>query len=211
MADEIHNPEAPVLFEYDARFARATYPFPFGGYDDVLEEIIERAGLQYPDTFLVLGAGLGNLCALLDFEGHEVWVIEPDAQRRRALFERVPDAHIIAHDWRADAWVDALPNDVRFKRVVSAYHLHDLTPEARLDLIDRVFDAVPMKKGSMVVGDICFETVEEHKDARQRYVDVWDPGAHYWLGDRDLERLIARGYNVSYGQVAPCAGVWRIK
>jgi len=59
--------------DYDSAVLSADHPFPFAGYQAVLDEIVNQSQVQPAMTVLDLGTGTGNLAAQFLAQGCQVW------------------------------------------------------------------------------------------------------------------------------------------
>jgi len=195
---------------YSEAFERASFPYPYGGYDELLDEVFSRASLQKPSAVLDLGAGEGNLTATFLAAGHEVCALERDEDRLATLEQRFPEISSYHLDLEGDE-LPALPGaSGRFGAVVSSYYLHRFPWEKKLAIIEQIFARWLTRRGPMVIGDLSFETRGALEEGKRTWSDVWVEERHCWVADEAREALVSLGYKVSYSQIGPCAGVYRL-
>jgi hypothetical protein len=63
-------------------------------------------------------------------------------------------------------------------------------------------------KGRVVIADLSFPSVAAMDDFRKSIKD-WEE-EFYWLADESTRALNHAGFNVTYEQVSPCAGVYQV-
>ena len=202
---------------YGPRFEDATFPFPFGGYDEVLDEILARASLQKPSRVLEIGANEGNLTGTFLEEGHDLCAIEPREAYSSTLTGRFPevDARALGLEPDETGWFQARDAiEGRFACVVSAYFFHTLSWDQKLAIIEHTFDHWLTRRGPMLIGDLSFETrtsMEQTLDSLRTQTPHPELDAHhYWIADETKNHFVSLGYKISYAQIGPCAGVYRL-
>lgn len=195
---------------YSEAFERASFPYPYGGYDELLDAVFDRASLQNPSLVLDLGAGEGNLAAAFLAANHEVHAIEGSEDRIGVLTRRFPE--ITAHhlDLQGDVLPDLPEATGRFGAVVTSYYLHRFSWEKKLAIIEQVFAKWLTRRGPMVIGDLSFETRADLEAGKKAWASDWVEEYCCWVADETREVLVSLGYKVSYSQVGPCAGVYRL-
>ena len=144
---------------YDSDVARAspTGHWMFGGYDRVLDKVVEYCGLEDNGYAAVLdiGIGTGNLAARFLSRGLRVMGIDPSVKMRKICRKKYPDIKVMAGDFLK--YPRALPG---FDLIVSAYTFHHLTAAEKAR-------AVPLMKkllkpgGRIVIADFMFRNTTE--------------------------------------------------
>ena len=69
--------------------------YPFAGYDDVVDAVIDSAGIGPEHCVLDIGAGTGNLTAKLVSLAGEVWGTDFSEEMLGKAREKVPRAHFV--------------------------------------------------------------------------------------------------------------------
>lgn len=126
------------------------------------------------------------------------------------MLERAKQALPNARFAQADVLAD-LPKELPdgFDAIVSAYLLHEFPLHQKVAILRRASKHLA-RGGTIVVGDIAFETEEARKQARHYWQGVWDDDEHYWAADRDVVALQEAGFAVSYMQISACGGIFVI-
>ena len=201
----------PELFDqwaegYDNMIERWSDSFPFLGYDDVLNRIVELTDPKPGMKILDVGTGTGALAQkFLDFDC-EIWGVDYSRKMLEKAEEKMPDCQFIQLDIRAD-WPPELAG---FDRVVSAYALHHLNLEGKIEVIKRMLNDLITDDGRIVIGDVSYPTFAARARARQEILDLWDDSEYYWAADVIKNMLWGQGAHVVYEQISSCAGVYLI-
>lgn len=214
---------------YNHEVKEATYPYPHGGYDALLEEVWVRSGQPGEGVrVLDLNLGEGNLASHFWGEGCEVTGLL-DAQERgveERVTARLPGISVIRCE-RADgpprrgqgdgteervahllARIGECESRERFDVVVWSHDLREVCDgEAFVRVVEEVFSrCITGKKGVMVVGCVSFEREEE----RLKYEEA--EGKRRALVFEEVKgALIQKRFRVQYTQLYPCAGLYKIK
>ncbi len=111
---------------YDEHVSKAslTDDWMFGGYDRVLDKIVEYSGLEEKVYISVLeiGVGTGNLAARFLERGLRVYGIEPSRKMRKACKKKFPGIEVSPGDFLK--YPGSLPP---VDLIISAYAFHHLT------------------------------------------------------------------------------------
>ena len=207
------SPErSPDLFDswaadYDYYIKIGAESFPFLGYDDVLSRIVELADPKPGMKILDVGIGTGTLAQkFLEFDC-EIWGIDYSSRMLEEAKKKVPDAQLLQVDIRSE-WPSELK--IGFDRIVSAYTLHHLNLEGKIDVIQRMSQGLLQEGGKIIVGDISFPSFRIRAEARQRLENVWDDDEYYWAADAFKTMMAGQGFYVAYEQISDYGGVYVI-
>lgn len=179
--------------------------FPFAGYQEVLDKVVELAEPHPGMAVLDLGAGTGNLAARFGALGCELWCTDFAPAMLEKAKAKLPQARFIQHDLRSGPPPEL---DRRMDRIVSAYVFHhfDLDEKIRIihDLAGRLTPG-----GWIVLADIAFPDMPSLEQVRIAAGEEWEQ-EFYWLASEALPALERAGCQVAYQQVSLCAGVFKI-
>ncbi len=207
------SPErSPELFDawaadYDYYIKSASDSFPFRGYDDVLNRIVELAHPEPGSRILDVGIGTGNLAQrFLEFDC-EIWGIDYSSRMLEEAKKKVPSAHLLQVDVESE-WPSELIGG--FDIVVSAYTLHHLNLERKITAIKRMADGLLRERGNIIVGDVSFPTFSARAKAREQLTSVWDDYEYYWAADEFKTMMWGHGLYVAYEQISEFGGVYVI-
>jgi putative AdoMet-dependent methyltransferase len=121
--------------------------------------------------------------------------------------KKVPDAKLLRVDIRSE-WPSELK--IGFDRIVSAYTLHHLNLEGKMDVILRMSQDLLQEGGHIIVGDISFPSFRSRAEARQRLENVWDDDEYYWAADAFKTMMAGQGFYIAYEQISDYGGVYVI-
>lgn len=206
------SPErTPDLFDswasnYDNWIEIGSDSFPFRGYDDVLNRIVELTECTRGSRILDVGIGTGNLALRFVEFDCEIWGIDYSSRMLEEAKKKVPDAQLFHVDVESE-W----PSDIMigFDSIVSAYTLHHLTLERKVTVVKRMADELLREGGRIVVGDVSFPTSSAREKARNNLADSWDDDEYYWAAD-EFSQMMLDGFSVTYEQASDFGGVYLI-
>jgi putative AdoMet-dependent methyltransferase len=191
---------------YDDETSAPQHPFPHGGYDLVLAEVVKQAVVAPGQSVLDLGIGTAKLAVKLAALGCCIWGLDFSSEMLAQARARLPDAVLVQADLR-DEWPPLLER--RFDRIVSSYVLHEFDLDAKVVILRRAA-AHLVTGGRIVIGDIAFGTVEERAASRSRWYERWDNNEWYWAADEAVVACREAGLHATYTQIARCGGVFTV-
>lgn len=205
-----NDPFPPSEFDswaenYD-QSTRDASEFPFAGYDQVLQTIVELTRLHPGQSILDIGTGTANLAVLFDKLGCDLWCTDFAPLMLEKARQKLPEAHFALHDLRAE-WPAEF--DRRFDGIVSAYVFHHFELEIKVSLCQQLVHERLNPGGRLVIGDISFPSLAA-KETFSRNIPDWEEEV-YWLADESVAALQKAGLKVEYRQISGCAGVYLIQ
>ena len=193
--------------DYDSGLLSADHPFPFAGYQAVLDEIVNQSQLQPAMSVLDLGTGTGNLAAQFLAQGCQVWGLDFSQEMLAEARVKLPAAAFVHADLLGD-WPPLIQR--KFDRVVSGYVLHEFDLDTKVSLLQQIASRHLTAGGRIVVGDIAFQSMDIRSEARSRWENRWDEHEHYWAADETQTACLAADLYLSFTQVSICGGVFLI-
>lgn len=174
--------------------------FPFDGYERVLTGVISAAALEPGQTILELGIGTGNLTRRLVDLGFRVWGLDFSSSMLAIARQKAPEATLAQADLLGD-----FPSDFKrpYDRVLATYVFHEFPTDAKVNLLQKLFDNYLAPAGYIVIGDIGFPNAAAREAMRESAGELWDE-EYYWIADEILSTLLALGIEVEYFQVSSC-------
>lgn len=188
---------------YDDSVARNS-GFPFDGYRQVLDAVVELAQPAPGLSVLDLGTGTGNLAARLAALGCDLWCSDFSPAMLDLARQKLPQARFVQADLRGP-WPAGL--DGPFDRIVSAYVFHHFPLEHKVDLLRGLADRRLAPGGRIVIADISFPDPAGLEAVRRAAGGEWEE-EFYWIASDALPALSAAGLDFAYRQVSSCAGVY---
>ncbi len=194
----------PWAANYDNDIA-AEAGFPFAGYADLLQSILNVANPQPNQKVLDLGCGTGNLAAEFSASECLVWGTDFSSQMITRANKKYPKLHFSVADVR-----DPLPVDFpeKYDHIVSAYVFHHFPIEEKIKQLLRNKHQHLNQGGTIIIGDLMFASEEAMHAIANQFPDTWDD-EYYWIMERDLPLMQHAGLAVQFQQISFCAGlIW---
>ena len=190
---------------YDHSVAK-TQGFPFTGYEQVLDKVVELADAQPGMSILDLGTGTGNLALRFAELGCELWGTDFSATMLAKAKPKLPQMRLFQADLRAD-WPPELNR--RFDRIISAYVFHHFELGKKVEIIAELANLRLNPNGRIIIADIAFQDQTALKIEKVAAGDEWED-EYYWLVGETLPALHTAGLKAQYHPVSSCAGVFEI-
>ncbi|MEQ8762965.1 MAG: class I SAM-dependent methyltransferase [Planctomycetota bacterium] len=181
--------------------------FPFEGYEGALDRVIQIAATRPELNVWDIGTGTGRLAGELFEQGCQVWATDFSERMLELAAERYPGVELELGDLRESP---PLGFPLRFDRIVSAYALHHLGPDEKVDRIRSLVDDHLEPDGLLIVADVAFDTADDQESVREQVGDRWDASEHYWIVDQTLAALEQRFLRARFERVSFCAGVFTV-
>ena len=191
---------------YDQNLEAGSVPISFEGYADVLAETVLQANVQPGMSVLDLGTGTGNLAALFEMLGCDLWGTDFSVNMLAIARAKLPFLHPVLADLHDLAWPQSLNR--RFDRIVSAYVLHEFDLDEKLGLLTRLIDRHLVSQGRVVIADISYPDCTARSQARADWGRLWSETEYYWAADETIAACHSIGLGCSYHQVSSCAGIF---
>ncbi len=210
MANPNTDPFPPSEFDgwaenYDKNIPESPV-FPFDGYEQVLDMVVNRAEAHPGLSVLDLGTGTGNLALRFAEAGCALWCTDFSEPMLAKARQKLPGAQLFKHDLR-QPWPDALNR--RFDRIVSAYVFHHFELPQKVKIVTDLAGNRLSPGGRLVIADLSFPDRATMEAFARSVGDLWED-EFYWLADESLAALAAAGLHADYVQVSACAGVYTI-
>jgi putative AdoMet-dependent methyltransferase len=207
MTDPFPAEEFDEWAEHYDQSVTNTQSFPFTGYEDVLDKVVEIAA-SHPDMkILDLGIGTGNLALRFDALGCEIWGTDFSAAMLEKARPKLPKAHLYQADLRSD-WPSELNR--RFDRIVSAYVFHHFELGVKIQIAKQLVRKYLESGGRLIIADIAFRNQRALEAVKNAAGDEWED-EFYWLADESTAALTQIGLRVEYIQVSSCAGIFTLQ
>jgi ubiquinone/menaquinone biosynthesis C-methylase UbiE len=195
----------PWAATYDSDVASHA-PFPFDGYEKVLETVVGLAAPAPGISVLDLGTGTGNLALLFARHGCELWCTDFSQAMLAKARDKLPQGNFVLHDLRA-----TLPPELdrRFDRIVSAYVFHHFELGKKIELCRDLAIGHLAQGGKLIIADLSFRDQEAMDTFARSLGELWEQEP-YWLADESVQALSRAGLTVAYVQVSACVGVYTL-
>jgi putative AdoMet-dependent methyltransferase len=203
------DPFPPIGFDaWAASYDRSIHSnsgFPFEGYTDVLQGIVDIAEVKPGASVLDLGIGTGNLALLFARLGSEVWGLDFSAKMLELAQIKLPGAKLGQVDIRT-GWPHAFQR--RFDCIVSAYTFHHFPQDEKVRLVQRLLKDHLTPDGRLVIGDIAFWNAAEENMMRFTLGSEWEQ-EYYWFADETILAFEKAGVQALFSKISVCAGVFQ--
>jgi len=176
--------------------------FPHAGYEEVLDQVVQRTDTRPGIRILDLGVGTGNLAVRFVSIGCKIWGIDFSSNMLDKARQKLRNAVLVQADLLGD-WPDEIQQ--RFDRVVSTYALHHFDLNTKCGLLSRVSRRFLVSGGLIVVGDLSFPTAQAREEARS---EAWEDEEFCWAGDEAIEAFTEIGLQTEYKQISSCGGIY---
>jgi putative AdoMet-dependent methyltransferase len=195
----------PWADTYDQDVA-AQSPFPFDGYERVLDTVVRLAMSAPGMSVLDIGTGTGNLAGRFSMQGCELWCTDFSEAMLQKARAKLPNAHFVLHDLRA-SWPRELQRG--FDRIVSAYVFHHFELEKKVELCRSLAAKRLKTAGKLIIADLSFPDKKAMETFAATVGPQWEEEP-YWLADEAIAALQLASLRAEYIQVSACAGVYLI-
>lgn len=192
-------------YDKSVELSEESNEYPFAGYKDVLNYIYNIVKVK-TGTLLDIGFGTGILTKRLYDDGYIVTGIDFSQRMLEIAKEKMPNANLIFHDF-----TKGLPEELKdrsFDWIISTYAIHHLTDDEKVAFINELITHLS-SSGTIVFGDVAFETRERLEQARKEYNDIWDEDEFYLVAEEIKEKLPSR--EVVFIEISICSGVMVIR
>ncbi|GAK08359.1 class I SAM-dependent methyltransferase [Geomicrobium sp. JCM 19038] len=157
-------------------------------------------------NILDIGFGTGVLTGKLYDAGHHITGLDFSDKMIQIAEEKMPNARLIQWDL-----TNGFPDQIlaaKYDYIVSTYALHHFTDAYKVQLLEQVLPTLK-KEGKLLIGDVSFQTEEDHNRCRDRYKDVWDYDEYYFVFE-EIKKRLAGNKQIEYTQLSHCGGVFAL-
>lgn len=181
--------------------------FPFSGYEDTLDEIVNIARPQSGIRILDLGVGTGNLAARFLAQGCNVTGVDFSKRMIKSAKNKYPDVEYIQADLRED--ISVFLAGRKFEQIVSAYTFHHFPLPEKYSILEKFLPYLE-DDGVFIIGDIAFANLSSMNSNKERLGTFWEE-EDYWLVDESIEYLSQQKLHAKFTSTSLFAGVFWIK
>lgn len=178
--------------------------YPFAGYKNVLNTIYNAVLAQGKGSVLDIGFGTGTLTQKLYEQGCKITGVDFSQEMIRIASEKMPDALLIRADFS-----QGLPAGIassNFDFILATYSLHHIPDGEKAPYIESLIERL-RPNGSILVGDVAFESRALLNSCKDTYSDRWDDDEFYFVYDELKDHFKDR---ITFQKLSFCAGVLTI-
>jgi putative AdoMet-dependent methyltransferase len=180
--------------------------YPFAGYKKLMSKIYNTVMRDKKLNILDIGIGTGSLSAELYKNGYKITGIDFSEEMIKICKTKMPSARLIQHDF-----IKGLPEGIKgekFDYIISTYALHHLNDGEKIVLIKESLKILD-NSGSIIIGDIGFQTRKEFDECKALYREEWDD--EYYFVFEEIKNKLEEECQIMYEQMSICAGIIGIK
>lgn len=191
-------------YDRDVQISDEENRYPFAGYADVQNTILQMINRKPFSRVLDIGFGTGTLTAALYEKGHEIYGQDFSSRMIELASARMPKAHLYKGDF-SKGLVEGLL-DRKYDFIIATYSLHHLSDEEKPILIRKLLEQLA-EGGSLLIGDIAFRDREALEVCQEAVGDEWDEEEHYFVAD-EMKKLFE---DLVFIPKSHCSGVIILK
>lgn len=174
--------------------------YPFAGYTDVLGTIYRIIKNGKGKKILDIGFGTGVLSKKLYEEGYYIHGIDFSEKMIHIAKEKMPNANLIQADF-SKGLPPSLYSEL-FDYIICTYAIHHLEDSQKVEFIQELLGRLSLN-GSVLIGDVMFETLDKMEQCRTQSKDNWDEDERYPI----VELLKPVFPSMQFEKISFCAGV----
>jgi len=181
--------------------------YPFAGYTQLMNAIYGTIITRNPTNILDIGFGTALLTSRFYKAGIKVTGIDFSIEMIKIAQEKMPQANLLHWDF-----TKGLPTSLSkqsFDFIISTYALHHLDDKEKVRFITLLLDLLK-PSGSILIGDIGFQTREELLHCKNNNQDSWDKDEIYFVYN-ELHQALQTKCKLTYHPFSFCCGVIEIK
>lgn len=189
-------------YDHDVRECYINKEYPFDGYFDVFDIILNK--IKGKSKVLDVGFGTGILTKKIYDLNCIVYGIDFSFQMVSISKEKMPNANFYQADFN-----DELPTEIKkekFDYIISTYALHHLEDNKKVEFISKL-STMLNQAGKIIIGDISFATTKEQDICKEKAGNGWDSDEYYITADSFTKKLENLGLKVNYKQISSCSGI----
>jgi putative AdoMet-dependent methyltransferase len=180
--------------------------YPFAGYKKLMNMVYNIILNNRKATVLDIGIGTGILSSELHKNGYDITGIDFSEEMINICKNKMPSARLIQYDFTKGLLETIITE--KFDYIISTYAIHHLNNNEKLKFINELL-VLLKPKGSIIIGDVGFQTKKQHDECRVLHKDEWDDDEYYLIYE-EIENKISKEHKMQYIQVSFCAGIIKI-
>lgn len=174
--------------------------YPFAGYYDVLDGIFQTVSSKPNSIVLDLGFGTGKLTTRLYENNHIIYGQDYSNKMIELSLNKMPNAKLYEGDF-SKGLVEPLRQN-KYDFIISTYAFHHLKDDEKISFVKELLKYLNTN-GSILIGDIMFETYKDMDDCKNLALNDWDEEENYFIVD-EIKQLFPK---LSFTKVTFCSGI----
>lgn len=194
-------------YDESVKTADESNQYPFAGYTAIMNTIYGTIMNQAPVSVLDVGFGTAMLASKLYDGGNTITGLDFSAEMLKIASSKMPEAKLLQWDF-----TNGLPpvlNKRKFDFIVSTYALHHLTDEDKAVFIRKLPDILA-SDGAILIGDVCFHTIDDLLSCKKSCGDGWDDDEFYFVLSELRDRL-SPFCRIAFHKFSFCSGIIEIR
>lgn len=193
-------------YDDSVKNADESHQYPFAGYTHLMNAIYGTIMNRAPAKVLDIGFGTAKLTSKLYDAGNHITGIDFSSEMINIASSKMPRATLL--HWDFSLGIPPELSGETFDFIVSTYALHHLLDGAKASFITDLFDLLK-PNGSILIGDVCFNTRDELLACQSSCGDDWDDDEFYFVFS-ELQARLQFSCSLSFHAFSFCSGVIEI-
>lgn len=194
--------------EYDqtVKVSEENDQYPFAGYKEILNTIYNEIMQKEQSNVLDIGFGTAVITSKLYENGHQIDGIDFSTKMIEIAQQKMPQANLM--EWDITNGVPHFLREHTYDSILSTYALHHLTDDEKVMFIKNLLPLLK-DKGKLFIGDIAFQTREQHDACRIESINYWDEDEFYFIVEEIATKL--RDFcTCDFYPISHCGGIFVI-
>lgn len=178
--------------------------YPFAGYKIILNEIYNRILDASYKNILDIGFGTGTLISKLYEHGCKIYGQDFSEKMIEISKNKMPNAKLFNGDISKGLAKELLK--YKYDAIIATYSLHHLKDCEKVTFLESLLTKLD-EGGIIYIGDVAFETRDEHDKCMKKVGDAWDKDEFYFIVD-EMKNYFPK---IKFEKVSECAGIITLK
>ena len=174
--------------------------YPFAGYKIILNEIYNSILNKSYKNILDIGFGTGTLVSKLYEHGCKIYGQDFSKRMIEIAQKKMPKAKLFNGDISNGLVEELLEH--KYDAIIATYSLHHLTDSKKVVFLKSLLRQLD-ENGLIYIGDVAFESRDEHDKCMNEVGDEWDKDEIYFVVD-ELRSYFPK---MKFKKVSKCAGI----
>ena len=179
--------------------------YPFAGYRQVLNSIINNILSTPKAKILDLGFGTAPISSELYKQGYEIWGQDFSQKMLEIAQKKMPNARLFLKDFSEGLESNIASN--KFDYIIATYSLHHILNNDFRNTFIKNLIAHLNESGKILIGDVMFKDYKERDFCRNDAAEEWDDKENYIIVD-ELKLVFP---SIKFEKFSYCAGFVEIK
>ena len=173
-------------YDLSVKKAEENNKYPFAGYTGLMNAIYGSIMEKSPAKVLDIGFGTAMLTSKLYEGGNIIAGIDFSAEMIKIASTKMPEANLL--QWDFSLGIPPELENESFDFIISTYALHHLNDDDKVEFLSKLLNLLK-SNGSILIGDVCFNTREELLSCQAACGDAWDDDEIYFVFSELQDRL----------------------